>query len=369
MVFIGVAHERLGDLAAAEKAFSDYLNVFLKDPKNQTTDPRKLAARREAQASSTFYWGRVAHKQAKAGSGTWDKVIELLGGYEDEFPEQTNFAPAAMLAVLEAYEAKGQRPKVRETFEKMSRLFPASPRTGAGAAMYYAVLKADFDKEQDPAKKQALLREMAENLEVLNRTSPQASYTNMRTEASHWMDLSEWAKAEALYEAIVQKFGAGTDAEDIEKFVLPRLGEAYLMLRKPAKVIEVLGPMVESKKVTRSGAQTYARALAGWAHYSAEGSVQVETGQGTAADLEKATGILNQLESAVQSWTADWYQFRFDRLYAYYVWSKLDSKKLEYLKSELNAMSNDSALGRQFKDDEMSEPQRQLYLWLAQQAQ
>jgi hypothetical protein len=369
MVFIGVANERLGDLAAAEKAFSDYLNVFLKDPKNQTTDPRKLASRREAQASSSFYWGRVAHKQAKAGNGSWDRVIELLDGYEDEFPEQTNFAPAAMLAVLEAYEAKGQRPKVRETFEKMSRLFPASPHTGAAAAMYYAVLKRELEGEKDAAKKQALLREMAENLEVLNRTSPQPSYTNMRTEAGHWMDLGEWQKAEALYESIVQRFGQGSDAEDIEKFVLPRLGEAYLNLRKPAKVVELLGVLVDSKKITRSGAQTYARALAGWAQLSPKGAVQVETGLGTVADLEKATVIQQQLESAAQKWTADFFAYKFDKLYAFFLWSKQDSKKLEYVRSELKFMSDDNNLGRQFKHEQMSEPQRQLYLWLAQQAQ
>jgi hypothetical protein len=369
LVYTGVSLERLGDLAGAEKAFSDYLEVFLKDPKNQTTDARKLASRREAQASATFYRGRVALKQATSGEGKWERVIELFENYEDSFPEQANFAPAAMQALIDAYEATGQRPKVKATFEKMTRLFPASPRTGQAAATYYGVLKRDHDKEQDPARKQALLREMAENLEVLNRTSPEASYTNLRTEASHWMDLSEWAKAEALYETIVQKFGAGPDAQDIEKFVVPKLADAYLMLRKPAKVVEVLKPLVDAKKVTRGAAQTYGRALAGWAHYTPEGAVQVEPGQGTAEDLKTATDLLYQLESAVQSWTADWYAYRFDRLYAYFVWSKLDSKKLEYLKSELGNMSNDSALGRQFKHEQMSEPQRQLYLWLAEQVQ
>lgn len=369
LVRVGACLERMGDLAAAEKAFGDYLDVFLEDPKNQTTDARKLASRRDAQASATFYRGRVAVKQATSGEGEWSRVVELFEGYEDAFPEQANFAPAAMQALLDAYEATGQRPKVRAVYEKMTRLFPASPRTGAAAATYYALLKSDFDKEQDPAKKQTLLRAMAENLEVLNRTSPQPNYKNLRAEAGHWMDLSEWQKAEALYETIVQRFGAGPEADEIQKLVVPNLADAYLMLHKPAKVVEVLAPQVDAKKASRNGARTFARALAGWAHYSADGAVEVETGQGTVEELEKATGLLYQLESAVQSWTADWYAYRFDRLYAYYVWSKLDSKKLEYLKSELSTMSNDNALGRQFKHEQMSEPQRQLYLWLAQQAQ
>lgn len=369
LVFIGVCLERQGDLAGAEKAFDQYLNVFLKDPKNQTTDSRKLAARRDAQASARFYWGRVASKQAEAGNGKWERVIELFEGYEDEFPEQANFAPAAMLTVLDAYEATGQRPKVRVTYEKMARLFPASPRTGAAAAKYYGVLKRDHDAEKDPAKKQALLREMADNMEVLNRTSPQASYTNLRTEGGHWMDLGEWQKAEAIYETVLSKFGAGAEADDVQKFVAPKLGEAYLMLRKPAKVVEVLAAQVDAKKATRNAAQTYARALAGWAHYTPEGAVAVETGQGTAEDLQKATEILQQLELSADKWTEDFYSYKFDKLYAYWLWSKLDSKKLEFLKAELGFLTNDSNLGRQFKHERMPEPQRQLYLWLAQQVQ
>jgi tetratricopeptide (TPR) repeat protein len=369
LVFIGVCLERQGDLAGAEKAFDGYLNGFLKDPKNQTTDPRKLAARKDAQASARFYWGRVASKLAEAGNGTWEKVIELFEGYEDEFPDQTNFAPAAMFTVIEAFEKAGLRPKVRATFEKMTRLFPASPHTGQAAVKVYAALERDYNAATDPDTKKALLREMAENLEVVNRTSPQPSYVNLKREAGHWMDLGEWQKAEPIYEGVLAKFGAGSDADDVQKFVVPRLGEAYLMLRKPAKAAEVLGPQVDAKKATRAAAQTYARALAGWAHYTPEGTVQVETGLGTLEDLKKATDILQQLEGAVQSWTADWYLFRFDRLYANWVWSKLDSKKLDYVKSELGLMSSDVNLGRQFKHEQMSEPQRQVYLWLAQQVQ
>lgn len=369
LVFVGACLERQGDLAGAEKAFDAYLNTFLKDPKNQTTDPRKLAARKDAQASARFYWGRVASKQAEAGNGSWDKVIELLGTYEDEFPEQANFAPAAMFIVIEAYERTGQRSKVRAAFEKMTRLFPTSTHTGAAAVKVYGALERDYNAASDPEKKQALLREMAENLEVVNRTSPQPSYVNLKREAGHWMDLGEWQKAEPIYETVLAKFGTGSDADDVQKFVVPRLGEAYLMLRKPAKAAEVLGPQVDAKKATRAAAQIHARALAGWVHYTPEGTVQVESGLGTAADLEKATGILQQLEGAVQNWTADWYAYKFDMLYAYWLWSKLDSKKLETVKTQLGFMSNDSNLGRQFKHDQMSEPQRQLYLWLAQQVQ
>lgn len=369
LVFIGVCLERQGDLAGAEKAFDAYLNTFLEDPKNQTTDARKLARRSEAQSSAVFYWGRVAHKLAKDGQGEWSKVIELYSGYEDTFPEQERFAPAAMFSVIEAYEASGQRQRVREVYEKMTRLYPESQFTGGAAKLYYDALKRDFDKEQDPEKKKAILREMAENLEVLNRTSPKPSYTNMRTEAGHWMDLSEWEKAEAVYESVVQRFGEGPDAEDVQKFVVPKLGEAYLMLRKPAKVVEVLAAQVDSKKATRSAAQTYARALAGWAHFTPQGAVQVETGLGTAESLTIATGILQQLETAADKWTADFYAYKFDKLYAYLLWSKLDSKKLEYVQQELGFLSADSNLGRQFKHEHMSEPQRQLYLWLAQQTQ
>jgi len=364
-----VCSYRLGEMGAAEKAFSDYLKVFLEDPKNQTTDARKLARRSEAKASAVFYWGRVAHKQAKDGQGKWEKVVELYGGYEDTFPDQVRFAPAAMFSLIEAYEALGQRPKVRATYEKMTRLFPESQFTGGAAALYYDALKRDWEKESDAARKSALLREMAENLEVLNRTAPQPSYKNMYVEGTHWMDLGEWTKAEALFEKVVQRFAEGENAEEVRKNVLPKLGLAYLMLRKPAKTVEVLAEQVDAKQATRSTAQVYARGLAGWAHYDeAAGAVQVETGLGGEDNIKKATEVLQQLESAADKWTEDWYAYKFDMLYAYYLWSKLDSKKLETVKSQLGFLSSDSNLGRQFKHDKMSEAQRQLYLWLAQEA-
>lgn len=367
LVFAGVCSYRLKDFAAAEKAFSDYLKVFLEDPKNQTTDTRKLARRSEAKASAVFYWGQTAYKQAKAGEGKWEKVVELYDGYEDTFPDQVRFAPAAMFSLIEAYEALGQRPKVRAVYEKMTRLFPESQFTGGAAALYYDALKRDWEKETDAAKKTALLREMAENLEVLNRTAAQPSYKNLYVEATHWTDLREWTKAKDLFEKLVARYSEGETAEDVQKSVLPKLGEAYLMLREPAKVVELLAEQVEAKKATRGTALTYARALAGWAHYDeAAGAVQVETGVGGAENFEKATAILQQLEDAVQSWTPDWYVYKFDKLFAYSQWAKLDSKKLEYVKSQLGFMTTN--LDRQFKHENMTEPQRQLYLWLAQEA-
>jgi hypothetical protein len=206
---------------------------------------------------------------------------------------------------------------------------------------------------------------------VLNRTAARPSYNNMKTEASHWMELRDWATAEELLKRIVQRFGE-EEAEDIDKLVLPKLGEALLMLDRPQEAAEVLAPLVDAKKATRRTAQLYGRALAGWVEYvePADGqpSVQVHPGVADVASVEKAVEVLRQLDGVAEKWTTDWFDYKFDMLYAYYVWSQDDGKKIDPVKSQLEFISSPVNLGSTFKHELMPEPLRQKYLWLQDQA-
>lgn len=370
-VFSGVCAYKLKDYDGAIAIFDAYINQYLTDPTNTLPPGPKQARRREAEATAWFYWGLTEFVLADAGKGDWQNVIDKLLDYETRFEGQSGYAPAAMYRVMIAYDRLDKRPEARAIYEKMLQVFPDSRWTGSASAESYRSLKARYDAEEDEAKKTAILREMAENLQVLNRTAAAPSYSNMKAEAGHWMDLGEYETAEALYESALAKFGDGDLAEDIDKFVLPPLGEAYLRLEKPQQAADALARLVDEKKATRPSAQVYGRALAGWVEYvGGDGeAVRVHVGLGGAENLEKAIeSVFKPLDGAAEKWTTEWFDFKFDMLYAYHLWSELDSKKKEVVRGQLDYLKAGANLGARFESDAMPESLRQKYLWLDAEA-
>lgn len=376
IVALGICDYREGKFDAAIKAFDDYLTKFVTDAKNAETDPTKLARRKEAKASATFYWGLALYKLADKGSGDWRAVVNKLGKYHEEYPEQTRFAPAALYQTLMAYVKLGDQAQVRAVLETMLTKYPDDTYTGNAAKESYVALETQRNAEKDEPKRSQLLREMAENLQVLNRTSPKPSFANMRRESTHWVELGEWKTAEELLKRILLQFGSDASVEEtILKGVMPDLGEALVRQYKVQEAADVLAPLnaKDAKhRATKSTATNYARVLTGWVEMTTApdgklGAPKEVPGIGGAENFERGAVIINQLAGSAEKWTQDWFRYKFDQIYAFHQWSKLDSKKAEVAKTEIGFISNPTNLGPQFRNDQMPEDLRQLYVWLLAQ--
>ncbi|MEQ1766229.1 MAG: hypothetical protein ABL859_02265, partial [Methylotenera sp.] len=67
---------------------------------------------------------------------------------------------------------------------------------------------------------------MAQYLEVGNQNASDPSFSNLRRESQHWLELGEWAKSETLLVKLRSKFETGPNAGDVQQYVLPDLGRA-----------------------------------------------------------------------------------------------------------------------------------------------
>ncbi len=376
MVGLGICDYREGKFDAAIRVFDDYLTKYVPDAKNAETDPNRLAKRKEARASATFYWGLSLYKLAEKGSGDWRAVITKLERYHEDFPEQPRFAPAALYQTLMAWVKIGDQAQVRSVLETMLIKYPDDTYTGNAARESYVALEAQRNAESDEAKRRRLLVEMAENLQTLNRTSPKPSFANMRRESTHWVELGEWAKAEDLLKRIRLQFASDASAEEtMLKGVLPDLGLALVRQYKVQEAAEVLAPLnaKDAKyKATKLIAANYARALTGWVELSVGadgklGAPKEVPGVGGAESFEAGAIIINQLAASAEKWTTDWFRYKLDQIYAFHQWSKLDSKKAEVAKTDIAFLANPTNLGPQFRHDQMPEDLRQLFVWLLAQ--
>ena len=366
MVFVGVSDYKLGNLEAADEVFDTYINEFLTDPVNSVNDPRKRAKRSEAEATAWYYWGLSKYKQAEE-TGDWDEVLSKLADFHKRFPEQDSFAPAALYRSMIAHTKKGDNKSARAVYEEMLEVFGDSQWTGKASTDYYKILKQQQKDATDEERKRALLVEMAEALQVLNSTSANPSFNNMRSESRHWMDLGEYARAEALLKRIQAQFSE-TEAEDIEKFVLPDLGAALAAQYKVQEAADVLAPLVDAKRASRDTARIYAHTLIGWLETEEKDGQTVVMqikGVGGAENFAKGTDILNQITEATEKWENPWYDLKSELIFGYHQWGSIDGKKLDTARSQIEFLITN--LGSQFKNEKIAEPLRQKYLWLAKE--
>jgi len=368
-VNVGVCEFKLKRYPEAIAALQSYLNTYLKSSDAATTDARRLARRKEATANARFYWGLAEFEVASGGANSWQKVVDVLGTFQNDFPEQNQLAPAAMYRVLISYGKLDQQDKVKSLLGLMLSSFPDNRWTGSAATESYKMLKTAFDAEKDAAKKAVIEREMAENLQVLNRTSPKPNFDNMRAESRHWMNLSAWDVAEELLKRMQAQFGADAKhAEDMQKRVLPDLGEAQLRQKKVADAFATLKPLVTDEKVRAAKATAYdfAQAAAGWLEVQGTKVIENAGAATNAADFELAVKAINQLTDGSEKWALEWYGFKAQQIYTYLRFAAIDGKRMDTARSLMGPMNTQLGGGTQFKAEGMTEDNRQRYLWLVQ---
>jgi outer membrane protein assembly factor BamD (BamD/ComL family) len=373
LAFLGACELKLGNYAAADKAFDAYLNGFLKEPANAQVAGTRATRREEARATALAYWGLSLFEQAeKSGDpGAWKRLIERLDGYHRTFPGQTSFAQAALYRVMIAHLRLNDRPAARRTFEELLQTYPGSKFAGYAAQDYYKILSEARDAESDPNKKRAMLREMAENLQVANRAAGELKYPNLRREADHWLELGEWATAEEVLVRLRDSFGA-SEPDKLRAYVLPDLGLALVEQQKVGEAAEVLRELVrdENKRATQKTAQTYARALGGWLELEGDASAGAATkivqvpGVGTVEALKEASELYVKLEGAYTKYTGEWFENKFLLFYVNYLWSLQDSKKSNWLQGELKSLQG--SLGANFQHEAIAQPLRAKFRWLSE---
>ena len=369
-----LCHYKLGDSAKATAEFEGYIRNYVPDPANTVTTKGKLDTRKQASAMATYYVGLIAKKNSE-----WDKVIEWLGNYDEAFSDQTDYAPAAMRLLMQAYNAKGELASVRDVLERMQSSFGNHPQTGAAAAEAAKTLAPLIDaavKKGDETEADRLRVERAQFLNLGNSLDSKPNYGNLRNESVLWVELEEWDKAEVALRRLIDAFENDSDRADaMEKRILPDLGLVLLEQKRVPEALEILDPLIpdpddksDPRKPRSETVRSWCRAIGGWVEGDAETILEVP-GAGQEGDFDKATKLwlkLTQQAANTDKWSCEWYELKFQTFYSYYRWGQLDSSKLtstkEYLEDlRVSAQDPEFLLVSEKCGDELL---RKRFLWL-----
>ena len=354
LVAIGECRYRLGDSAAAEAAFADYVENFVTNDDNSVENsPVRTARRSDALAKARFYRTLIAFQNAdKTGfdQTLWQRVIDLGKDYPDQHEDQDTLAPWTMRMVMNAQVSLEEVSGARDTHRRLAESYPDSSFTPVASLELHSALKklhGEALAAADIERATSLLREMAELLEFANKNAVKFSFKNNRSEASHWYDLGEYAKAEEVMRKLLARPMDNEDEQKtIRQYVLPELTQALLAQQKVAEALVILRDLMEDEgRPTKLVVLNYCRAVTGWIE---GGPGEINIIPGAAADsaeldkvIEKFNAISNSKE--VDKWTCDWYGYKFDLAYTYYVyatadWGPQDSRKKDSARRQLDVL-------------------------------
>lgn len=358
LVNTAVCRYRLGDSATAIKAFDDYVDVFVGDPKNATSSPLALAKRKEAMATASFYRTLIAFQLAEQSgdaAAAWERVLTCGANYHLDFPEQDVLSPWTMSMVMNANLRIAKLEGAKAIHAQMVELYPESKRTGAASLQFYDTLKADRKAAQaagDGEGATALLREMVRLLALGNNATASPSFANLRQESRHWIELLDWAAAETVLQRIAARY-AVEKPDEMARYIVPDLGHALLAQKKVAEAHQVLLPLNDGVK--KPGKQTlldYCRSVSGWVE-GAVGVWEMVPGAGEDdAEFQLVVDSLNAICNAGDKWECEWYSHKFSLAYAYYQWGQRDSRHLASAKRQLGTLRDE--LGATFGGIESS---------------
>jgi hypothetical protein len=355
LVAIGECKFRMGDNAAAEDLFRAYVEDFITDEDNSVENsPVRAARRSDALAKARFYRTLIAFKTADTtglDQGLWQRVIELGKDYPDQHGTQDTLAPWTMRMVMNAEVSSGSVAAARATHRRLSEDYPDSTFTPVASLELHGALKklrGDADSTGDAERSTALLREMAELLEFANKNAVKFSFKNTRAEASHWYELGEFGRAEEVMLALIARPSPSESAQKtIRHFVRPELAQALLAQKKVAEALVIFRELMDEPdaKPTKRIVLGFCRSVSGW--IEGEGNkIDMIPGAGAdAAEFDRVIATYNAISNSkeVDKWTCDWYGYKFDLTYTYYVyatadWGPQDSRKKDAAKRQLDVL-------------------------------
>jgi hypothetical protein len=172
---------------------------------------------------------------------------------------------------------------------------------------------------------------MAEDLSRANALAPAPTFANLRIESSHWEDLGEWAEAERSLCEILDAYGSAPERrKEVQRFVLPDLGQALLRQGRASEAKTILEPLVRdaSEPASKATVLLHARALWGWLEVGPAGEIDVLAGAGgTDEEFAELTSRLSAILARIEEpYGCEWFTVQFANLYARYVRGERDPR-------------------------------------------
>ncbi len=342
-----------GDLEAARAELTEYVGVFVRDPRNRLgpQDGARIERRKLAVAEASYYLGRIALDQKR-----WDDVITRLANFESEHPGQNELAAAALDHSATAELERGNYDAARGYLEQLEARYRDNPRTGAVATRLYNTLVALHDNAKavgDVERTAELKGQMVQLLSLSNRLNPNPTYQSLRDEGLFWLEVGDPAKSEAALRRFIQAYGELSQlAQQREVIVLPALGRSLLEQRRAQEAYDVLATLVpaaadkgDTRRPSVDTAQTYVRSIAGW--IEGEGSEPVIVpGIGGASRLDEARQWQSKISAARESWSCDWYASEAESVWIMIQQGRLDSTRMETARRAITGLA--ARLGQDF---------------------
>lgn len=349
LVYMGACRYRTGQDAAARELFNDYLVDYLGASVNATTSESLLATRAEARALATYYMGRMADKD-----GNDEDTLKYLADFHKEFPGQDQMAPNTLYMSLDAFLELGRVPDARRQYEAMTELYPDHSRTGRAATLIYKAVSDLYKKEPaDSAQAKAYQLTLAELMRTSNRLDDKPSYSDLRRESGHWLDLGNWTEAERVLRRTSKAYeGDKATRDGWYKNVQPDLGLVLLKQNKLPDALEVLRPLIPDAKPAEgapepefkpysSTVMSFFEAAVGKVKGDS-GSDMVEViGAGTREDVLKAAQWMEVLSRTKEKFTVDWYDLKFNQIFAWRRLGQTESNDMNIAKDLIGTMRTD----------------------------
>lgn len=352
-VYIGRTLVKLGRVGDAVKHWTNYVDVFAKDPTNEPESPSLRAARSEGLSRSTYYIANILKKSAdkkfdaSEGKDTarYEQVIKRVETFHEDFRGQKQLVPIIGGMLVDAYAKTGQVDKASETVTRLRADYPESKSTAAAAIDLYRTYDKQRDallaaEPRDADAVKALTQNMADAISAANQISASPSYGNLSAEANLWMELEDWAKARTGFERVQAKYGDDEKyGERVVKFVLPNLGEVLIELGEPKAAFDLLAPHVFPPNDTLRSTRPVilaATAMLGQVVGTGTQVKQTPGAGGTEEQFQYVTKRLNGIADGLDKWSAEWYEAKFTSAYAYYVWGQNDDRKRPFAKKILD---------------------------------
>ncbi|MEZ5979267.1 MAG: tetratricopeptide repeat protein [Planctomycetota bacterium] len=341
---IGISLYRAGKVRDAGEAFDEF------ESERTTTTDKDVRARLDGALKLVrFFQGQVA-----LDTKDWATAFEIFSQYPTQFPDETDKHDVALANAVEAAVATGQTNKALELTQRLAKDFPNSSQTLRAAGSVFKPLY-DIWKDSDPegADHKAVLGPLTEITVLRNKLSTTPNFDLMRLESRLWIERKMWDEALTALERINTTFANDAEmAKKLEQFVKPDLGITYISLDRLPEAHKILAPLVpdpnddQASRPATDVVDGYVKSVAGWMKGDPT-KPTVMAGVGGAEELEKAyvwaTKLTRGLEgnSGPGKYTAPWFEARFVELWVLYQWGKVDSSKMDSLKSILGSLKLD----------------------------
>lgn len=357
IIRIGQCMLQLRQIREALTHFDGYLNDYVTNPTNDPTTPIAKERRHQSQGKAIYNAGVIeqiiAQSKYKKSENTdasgYTAIVERLENFKDEFGDVGSVALKCQGMLADAYAKLGETEKAAAVVAAMIEEEASSRDTAKASLGLYTAYRARVKQleKDEGANADALAKlrlDMAEALSVYNGITPGVSYSYLRNESRHWLDIDRWAEARKPLEKIVKRFLDDDEVgQKVVKQVIPDLAEAMIETSAVEEAKDLLSPYVIGEGAplgTRTPTILLSRAMMG----SVVGSgtnVQTTPGAGgEEAEFEFVTKRLDQIENSLDAWSAEWYEAKFAAIYAYYVWGQNNAKKLETSKNLIDDITS-----------------------------